>query len=153
MIEDECRKTFVTADRKPSFDHARQEHPAMIDLSRQDPRRFGRPWAGCAVATFAIALLSSCTTTTSPSAQAAISDERLGDICDGQLSFDVTGPYFASCRNYLRDHSVASVAVPHTPSVPAEHRACQEIGLAENSTAYKSCVQNLYQLDVSAAHL
>jgi hypothetical protein len=125
----------------------------MINLFPLDPCRFSGPWAGFAVATFGIALLSSCTTATSPSVQAAISDERLGDICDKQLSFDVTGPYFARCRDYLRNHSLASVTVPNTTSAPAEHRACQEIGLAENTPAYRSCVQELYQLDVSAAHL
>jgi hypothetical protein len=100
-----------------------------------------------------VALLGSCAAAPTPPAQAAVSDERIADICDTQLRFDVTGPYFASCRNYLQSHSLASVTIPRTASQPAEHRACQEIGLAENSAAYKSCVQELNQLDVSAAHL
>jgi hypothetical protein len=82
-----------------------------------------------------------------------VSDERLGDICANQLSFDVTGPYFVNCRNYLRSHSIASTAVPKTTSIPPEHRACQEIGLAEGSPANRSCVQELSLLDISAAHL
>jgi hypothetical protein len=83
---------------------------------------------------------------------AAISDQKISDICDKELSFDVTGPYYASCRNYLRRHIQAQTAMTSTDE-PAEHRACEQIGLVKDTPDYRSCVQELYQLDVSAAHL
>jgi len=82
----------------------------------------------------------------------AISSEKIGSICSDELSFDVTGPYYASCRNYLARHAQALSAIASTAE-PAEHRACEQIGLAKDSPDYRSCVQELYQLDVSAAHL
>jgi hypothetical protein len=82
----------------------------------------------------------------------AISDQKIGDICADELSYDVTGPYYASCRNYLRRHAHAQPVAVHLQE-PAEHRACEQIGLAKDTPDYRSCVQGLYQLDISAAHL
>jgi len=82
----------------------------------------------------------------------AISSQSIGDICSDELSFDVTGPYYASCRNYLARHAQAQPAIASTAE-PAEHRACEQIGLAKDTPDYRSCVQELDQLDASAAHL
>jgi hypothetical protein len=82
----------------------------------------------------------------------AISDQMIGDICADELSYDVTGPYYASCRNYLRRHAQAQPVAVHLRE-PAEHRACEQIGLAKDTPDYRSCVQELYQLDLSADHL
>jgi len=84
---------------------------------------------------------------------AGTSDQKIGDICARTLSYDVTGPYYASCRNYLRSHSRTEFTPVNDPSEPAGHRACQEIGLAKGTAEYKSCVQELSLLDISAAHL
>src|SRR5579859_1962264 len=96
----------------------------------------------------AVALLAACD---GPRlAQAAenapvISEQRIGDICATELSYDVTGPYFQSCRNYLRRHAQAQPVAVHL-NEPAEHRACEQIGLAPDTPDYHRCVQELYQL-------
>lgn len=82
----------------------------------------------------------------------AVSNERIDDICAGELSYDVTGPYFYSCRNYLRGHVRARAVAAHADE-PAEHRACEQIGLARDTPEWRRCVQELYQLDISADHL
>jgi hypothetical protein len=99
------------------------------------------------------ALLVACESPRAAADPTGISDQKIGDICADTLSFDVTGPYYASCRNYLRGHSQAKLPPVNDPTEPAEHRACQEIGLAKDTAEYKSCVQELGLLDVSAAHL
>ncbi|HEX4506235.1 MAG TPA: hypothetical protein VH722_10935 [Alphaproteobacteria bacterium] len=78
--------------------------------------------------------------------------QRIDGICAKELSYDVTGPYFQSCRNYLRRHVHAQPVAIHLDE-PAEHRACEEIGLARDTLDYRKCVQELYQLDVSNDHL
>ena len=83
---------------------------------------------------------------------AAIPVQKIDGICAKELSYDVTGPYFQSCRNYLRRHVQAQPAAIHRGE-PAEHRACEQIGLPAGTDDYRRCVQELYQLDVSADHL
>ena len=82
----------------------------------------------------------------------ALPIQKIDSICAKELSYDVTGPYYQSCRNYLGRHVQAQPVVIHL-NEPAEHRACEEIGLARDTAAYKDCVQELYQLDVSNDHL
>ena len=82
----------------------------------------------------------------------ALPIQKIDGICAKELSYDVTGPYYQSCRNYLRRHVQAQPIVVHLDA-PAEHRACEEIGLAQDTMDYKKCVQELYQLDVSSDHL
>jgi hypothetical protein len=82
----------------------------------------------------------------------AIPSQRIDGICARELSFDVTGPYYQSCRNYLRRHVRAQPVAEHLDATP-EHRACEQIGLAAGTPDHARCVQELYQLDVSAAHL
>ena len=51
---------------------------------------------------------------------AAIPVQKIDSICTNELSYDVTGPYFYSCRNYLRRHvQVQPVAI--NLDEPAEH--------------------------------
>jgi hypothetical protein len=99
------------------------------------------------------ALLGACESPRAAANPTGISEQKIGDICANTLSYDVTGPYYASCRNYLRRHSRAELIPVNDPSEPAGHRACQEIGLAKDTAEYKSCIQELSQLDISAAHL
>ena len=82
----------------------------------------------------------------------AVPVQKIDGICANELSYDVTGPYFQSCRNYLRRHLQAQPVAIHLDE-PAEHRACEQIGLAKGTDDYRRCVQELYQLDVSADHL
>jgi hypothetical protein len=98
-------------------------------------------------------LLSACESTRAAANPTGISDQKIGNICAETLSYDVTGPYYANCRNYLRKHSQAEFVPVNDPSEPAEHRACREIGLAKDTAEYKGCVQELSLLDISAAHL
>jgi hypothetical protein len=83
---------------------------------------------------------------------AAVPTQKIDSICAKELSYDVAGPYYHSCRNYLRRHFQSQPVVVHL-NEPAEHRACEEIGLARDTAGYKSCVQELNQLDVSSDHL
>lgn len=102
-----------------------------------------------------LALLAACDSTREAQAAedaAAIPTQKIDSICDKELSFDVTGPYYYSCRNYLRRHVQAQAAVVQ-PGAPAEHRACEQIGLPKDTREWHLCVQELYQLGVSAAHL
>jgi hypothetical protein len=99
------------------------------------------------------ALLGACGSPRAAANPTGISDQTIGDICADTLSYDVTGPYYASCRNYLRKHAQAGLIPVNDPSEPAGHRACREIGLAKDTAEYKSCVQELNLLDISAAHL
>jgi hypothetical protein len=98
-------------------------------------------------------LFGACTTPASPPTQVAAEvNEKAGDICQRTMSFDVSGFYFSKCVDYLNAHSQPQkVAV--NMSAPAEHRACGEIGLAEGSPEFMSCVQQMYQLDLGAQHL
>jgi hypothetical protein len=110
---------------------------------------------GACIALTCITLLAACAGP--PAARAAedppaISDQKVGDICAEELSYDVTGPYYASCRNYLRRHAQAQPVAVH-PQEPAEHRACEQIGLAKDSPDYRRCVQELNLLDISSDHL
>ena len=98
-------------------------------------------------------LAGACAPPPAPSVQVNVSDQKIQGICAEQMSFDVSGIYYAKCRDYLRMHSVASVEVASTTSQPAEHKACLEIGLTKDSPEYHSCVQELYQLDLGSAHL
>ena len=82
----------------------------------------------------------------------ALPVQKIDSICAKELSYDVTGPYYQSCRNYLHRHVRDQPVVVHL-NEPAEHRACEEIGLARDTPDYKNCVQELYQLDVSNDHL
>src|ERR1700754_2769201 len=59
---------------------------------------------------------------------AAVPVQKIDGICAKELSYDVTGPYFQSCRNYLRRHVQAQPVAIHLDE-PAEHRACEQIGL------------------------
>jgi hypothetical protein len=119
------------------------------------PKQPSRDRLGAFVALAGLALLAACEGPRVAQAaedQPTISSERIGDICAKELSYDVTGPYYASCRNYLTRHSQAQPVAVHLQE-PAEHRACEQIGLAKDTMDYRKCVQELSQLDVSAAHL
>jgi hypothetical protein len=110
---------------------------------------------GAFAALMSLALLAACQAPRIAQAAdepPALSDQKIGDICATELSYDVTGPYYASCRNYLRRHERSQPVAVHLDG-PAEHRACEQIGLAKDTPDYRSCVQELYQLDVSADHL
>jgi len=123
--------------------------------TRRFMKLFRRKGLGAVSALWGLALLAACNSPRLAQAAedpAAISDQRVGDICAGELSYDVTGPYFQSCSNYLRRHAQAQPVVVHL-NEPAEHRACEQIGLAQDTPDYRRCVQELYQLDVSADHL
>jgi hypothetical protein len=83
-----------------------------------------------------------------------MSREAAGDICERTMSFDVSGPYFAACRDYLTRHSVAAIPTAGvSPSEPAQHRACLKIGLSQGTPEYDRCVQQMSQLDISSVHL
>jgi hypothetical protein len=116
---------------------------------------FCRGRLGAVSALMGLVLLAACN---SPRVAVAAEDpsaipvQKIDSICNIELSYDVTGPYYQSCRNYLRRHFQAQPVVVHLDE-PAEHRACEQIGLAKDTPDYKSCVQELYQLDVSNAHL
>ena len=101
----------------------------------------------------AAALLCACEGAPAAPELLALSDQSIGDICAHGLSFDVTGPYYASCKNYLRRHAVAQPAATIAWAGSPEHRACQRIGLEDGTPDFGRCVQELNQLDVSAAHL
>lgn len=109
--------------------------------------------AGLTVSVSALVLLGACAAPAAlPAQAAAISNEKVGDICERTMSFDVSGFYFSKCVDYLGAHAQPQkVAV--NMSAPAEHRACGEIGLADSSPEFKSCVQEMYQLDLGAQHL
>jgi len=116
---------------------------------------FYRDRLRAASALIGLALLAACESPRVAQAaeeSAALPIQRIDGICARELSYDVTGPYYQSCRNYLRGHAQAQPVVIHL-SEPAEHRACEEIGLARDTAGYKDCVQELYQLDVSSDHL
>jgi hypothetical protein len=119
------------------------------------PKQPSRGRLGTFVALASLALLAACEGPRVAQAaedRPAISSERIGDICAKELSYDVTGPYYASCRNYLARHARAQPAAA-SAAEPAEHRACEQVGLAKDTLDYRKCVQELSQLDVSAAHL
>jgi hypothetical protein len=121
----------------------------------RSPKQPSRDRLGAFVALTSLALLAACEGPRVAQAaedQPTISSERIGDICAKELSYDVTGPYYASCRNYLTRHAQAQPAVA-SMAEPPEHRACEQIGLAKDTLDYRKCVQELSQLDVSAAHL
>lgn len=105
--------------------------------------------AGVAVA----ALLGACALPQTATAQSAISEEQAGNICAGDMTFDVTGPYYANCKSYLLRHARADVALAGEKSQPAEHRACMRAGLAQGTDAYGRCVQEMYQLDLGSQHI
>jgi len=116
---------------------------------------FCRDRLGAVSALLGLALLAACE---SPRMAQAAQDtdtvpvQKIDGICAKELSYDVTGPYFQSCRNYLRRHVQAQPAAIHLDE-PAEHRACEQIGLPSGTDDHRRCVQELYQLDVSADHL
>jgi hypothetical protein len=119
------------------------------------PKQPSRDRLGAFVALTSLVLLAACEGPQVAQAaedHPATSSQKIGDICAKELSYDVTGPYYASCRNYLARHAQAQPAVSSTAE-PAEHRACEQIGLVKDTLDYRKCVQELYQLDVSAAHL
>jgi len=106
-----------------------------------------------AVAAGALFLLGACAAPETPPKQvAAVADVKIGDICQQTMSFDVSSFYFPKCIDYLRSH-VQPQKVAVNMSSPAEHRACGEVGLADGSPEFKSCVQEMYQLDMGAQHL
>lgn len=78
--------------------------------------------------------------------------QKIDGICAKELSFDVSGPYYQDCRDYLRRH-VQVQPVVIDPDGPAEHRACEEIGLGKETLEWRKCLQELYGLDVIADHL
>jgi hypothetical protein len=115
-----------------------------------------RPHARAVAATGAIlatALLGACASpAATPSQQAALSNQKIGDICEETMSFDVSGFYFPKCVDYLRSHA-RSQTVAVNMAEPAEHRACLEAGLPDGSPEYQRCVQEMVQLDLGATHL
>ena len=125
----------------------------MLKIRSTQAFPLGRP---AAVAAFlGLTLLAACDGQRSAQAaeeSAAVPLQKIDGICNIQLSFDVTGPYYQSCRNYLRSHFQPQPVVVHLDE-PVEHRACEQIGLARGTSDYKKCVQELYQLDVSNDHL
>ncbi len=98
-------------------------------------------------------LLAACESQPTPARQTAVSDMKIGDICAETMTFDVTGPYFAKCQDYLRVHAQPQRVALATTSKQAEHRACSAIGLEEGSDEYLNCVQEMYQLDLGSQHL
>jgi hypothetical protein len=103
-------------------------------------------------AAFLSVLLAACESSSAPAPQAALSPQKIGDICEETMGLDVSGAYFPKCIDYLRSHATTQrVAVNMAEA--AEHRACQEIGLANGSPDYQNCVQEMVQLDLGAAHL
>jgi hypothetical protein len=116
---------------------------------------FSRDRLGAVSALLGLALLAACE---SPRVAQAAEDadmvpvQKIDGICTKELSYDVTGPYFQSCRNYLRRHVQAQPVAVHLDE-PAEHRACEQIGLPKGTDDWRRCVQELYQLDISADHL
>jgi hypothetical protein len=116
---------------------------------------FCRDRLGAVSALMGLVLLAACENPRVAQAaeeSSALPIQKIDSICAKELSYDVTGPYYQSCRNYLRSHVQASPVAVHL-NEPAEHRACEQIGLARDTLAYKECVQELYQLDVSNDHL
>ena len=116
---------------------------------------FCRDRLGAISAAMGLVLLAACGSARTAQAadeESAIPVQKIDSICNIELSYDVTGPYYQSCRNYLRSHFQAQPVVVHLGD-PAEHRACEQIGLARDTLDYRKCVQELYQLDVSNAHL
>jgi hypothetical protein len=98
------------------------------------------------------ALLAGCESPSALAPQSALSPQKIGDVCEETMSLDVSGAYFPKCVDYLRSHATTQRVVVNMTE-PAEHRACQEIGLANGSPDYQSCVQEMVQLDLGAAHL
>jgi hypothetical protein len=118
-------------------------------------RAFRRDRLQAVCALLGLALLAACDGARVAQAaedSSAIPTQKIDSICDRELSYDVTGPYYHSCRNYLRRHVQAQPAAVNAGE-PAEHRACEQIGLPQGTLDWRRCVQELYQLDVSAAHL
>jgi len=102
-----------------------------------------------------LALLAACESPRAAQAAEdpdAVSIQKIDGICAKELSYDVTGPYFQSCRNYLRRHVQAQPVAIHLDE-PAEHRACEQIGLPRGADDWRRCVQELSLLDISADHL
>ena len=115
-------------------------------------RHISAPAVAALGAAFLSILLAGCESPSAPAPQAALSTQKIGDICEETMSFDVAGFYFPKCVDYLRRHAT-SQQVAVNMAGPAEHRACQAIGLASGSPDYQSCVQEMVQLDLGAAHL
>jgi len=121
---------------------------------------FGRDRLAAVSALLGLALLAACESPRVAQAAengaaehtGAVPVQKIDSICAKELSYDVTGPYFQSCRNYLRRHVQAQPAAIHLDE-PAEHRACEQIGLPSGTDDHRRCVQELYQLDISADHL
>lgn len=116
---------------------------------------FCRDRLGAVSAFMGLALLTACVSPRGAQAadeSSAVPVQKIDSICNIELSFDVTGPYYQSCRTYLRSHFKAQPVVVHLDQ-PAEHRACEQIGLARDTLDYRKCVQELYQLGVSNDHL
>jgi hypothetical protein len=116
---------------------------------------FGRERLSAVSALLGLALLAACDSPRVAQAAedpAAIPVQKIDSICATELSYDVTGPYYQSCRNYLRRHFRAQPVAIHLDE-PADHRACEQIGLPNGTDDWRRCVQELYQLDISADHL
>lgn len=114
-----------------------------------------RPLGGAATAIIGLVLLAACESPRVAGAEeiaSAIPVEKIDSICATELGHDVTGPYYQSCRNYLRRHFQPQPVAIHLDE-PAEHRACEQIGLAKGTPDYGRCVQELNLLEVSADHL
>jgi hypothetical protein len=115
-----------------------------------------RPHARALAATgaaLALALLGACASPAATPQQATVSNQKIGDICEETMSFDVSGFYYPKCVDYLSSHAQPRWIAGVTTSKEAEYRACSEVGLEEGSPEYQSCVQEMYQLDLGATHL
>jgi hypothetical protein len=103
------------------------------------------------------ALLCSCATELAALNPFAAGKEPTVDhICADTMALDVAGPYYPSCKDYLSRHVRAPAPnagiTPDRGSESSEHKACLQIGLARDTPEYKSCVQEMYQLDLGARH-
>ena len=69
------------------------------------------------------------------------------------MGFDVSGMYYFKCRDYLRAHERDAPTPIPVKAETAEHKACHQIGLQDDTHDYADCVETMYQLDFGSVHL
>jgi len=110
----------------------------------------GRPVRPAALTRYASAgaislALGACATpgSTPTTVASDASAAKIGDICSSVMGFDVSGMYYFKCRDYLRAHERDAPTPIPVKAETAEHKACHQIGLQDDTHDYADCVETM----------